>query len=128
MRLYLFRTVAAILFLASVCVPAWAADLTGSWNFSVDLENGEHGDPVFVLKQLSGKITGTYRGPFGEQKATGDVNGDTVALEVVASADAGTVKLSYAGKIQAEDKMSGTMTRDLSGKITRGTWTATRRK
>ena len=65
---------------AMVLALAWvsrAADLSGTWKLSVDLESGEHGDPVFVFKQANGKLTGTYNGPFGEQKVTGTVTGET---------------------------------------------------
>src|SRR5580704_3322562 len=54
------------LLFALAIVPAFAADLTGTWIGSVDLANGQHGDPVFTLKQADGKLTGTYTGPFGE--------------------------------------------------------------
>src|SRR5262249_29758925 len=36
------------------------ADISGTWKFSVDLEDGSHGDPTFVFKQEGDKLTGTY--------------------------------------------------------------------
>jgi hypothetical protein len=113
---------------ALVCIPALAADLTGTWKLSVDLESGDHGDPVFVFQQANGKLTGTYNGPFGEQKVTGTVHGETARFEVTASGDAGKVTLTYVAKIEGPDKMTGTMTRDISGSSTPGKWTATRKK
>ena len=53
-----------------------AADITGKWKFSVDLDNGSHGDPTFTLQQKGTAITGTYSGPMGEQTVTGVIKGD----------------------------------------------------
>lgn len=129
MRLHCFRICACFaLLLASLSAPARAADLKGTWKFSVDLENGEHGDPVFVLKQTNDQLTGTYEGPFGTQKVTGNVKGDTVILEVAASGFGQTLKLSYIAKLEGPDKMSGTMTRNVNGESTPGKWTAARSK
>jgi opacity protein-like surface antigen len=124
MRLLIFSALILVL----LSVPAMAADVTGTWTFSVDLENGQHGDPVFVLTQAGAKLTGSYNGPFGEQKVTGVVEGDTARFEVAASNEGGKVTLSYAAKIQGPDKMSGTMTRNLAGDSTPGKWTAVRKK
>lgn len=115
----------SILFTLAI-FPAFAADLTGTWAGSVDLANGQHGDPVFVLKQVDGKLSGTYTGPFGEQKVTGTVDGDTITLQVSASAEGGSVTLSYKGKIEA-GKLSGTMTRNINGDGTPGKWTAVKK-
>jgi hypothetical protein len=115
----------SLLFVLAI-VPAFAADLTGTWIGSVDLTNGQHGDPVFVLKQVDGKLSGTYTGPFGEQKVTGLLDGDTITLRVSASAEGGSVTLSYKGKIEA-GKLSGTMTRNINGDGTPGKWTAVKK-
>lgn len=114
--------------LVLLSAPACAADLKGSWKFSVDLDNGEHGDPVFVLKQTDDQLSGTYRGPFGSQKVTGNIKGDTVMLEVAAAGAGQTLKLSYTAKLESPDKMSGTMTRNVNGESTPGKFTATRSK
>lgn len=114
--------------LAAVNAPAAASDLSGTWKFSVDLDSGEHGDPVFVLKQANDKLTGVYQGPYGEQKVTGNIKGDTVTLEVTASGLGQTLQLSYTAKIEGPNKMSGSITRNISGETTPGKWTATRSK
>jgi hypothetical protein len=120
------RLLTAGLMLLALAVPTFAADLSGTWAGSVDLANGQHGDPVFVLKQVDGKLSGTYTGPFGEQKVTGKIDGDTITLQVSASADGGSVTLSYNGKIEG-GKLSGTMTRTINGDGTPGKWTAVRK-
>jgi len=60
-----------VLFAALLAIPALAADITGTWQFSVDLDGGGHGDPTFVLKQAGAKITGTFKNPQGESPVTG---------------------------------------------------------
>ena len=129
MRLHCFQICICFAFLL-ICLSAsaLAADLKGTWKFSVDLDNGEHGDPVFVLKQTNDQLTGTYEGPFGRQKVAGNIKGDRVMLEVAASGFGQTLKLSYTGKLEGPDKMSGTMTRNINGESTPGKWSATRSK
>jgi len=117
-----------VLFAISLCIPAFAADLSGTWTFSVDLENGQHGDPIFVFKQANGKLTGTYNGPFGEQQVTGTVQGETARFEVSGATDGAKVTLSYTAKLDGPDKMTGTMTRNINGDPTPGKWTAVRKK
>jgi hypothetical protein len=114
--------------LGVMSAPASTSDLTGTWKFLVDLNNGAHGEPVFVLKQANGQLTGVYQGPFGKQQGTGNIQADTATLEVAASGRDGTSKLSYTAKVEGPDKMSGVMTRNISGQSTPGKWTATRSK
>jgi hypothetical protein len=129
MKLPYFRLITCFAaLLGAMSAPASASDLTGTWKFSVDLNNGEHGEPVFVLKQANGQLTGVYQGPFGQQKVTGNIQGDTAMLEVTASGLDGTLKLSYLAKVESPDKMSGAMSRNISGQSTPGKWTATRSK
>jgi hypothetical protein len=49
-------------------------------------------------------------------------------LEGVTSGFGQTLTLSYPGKLEGPDKMSGTMTRNIDGESTPGEWSATRRK
>ena len=114
--------IAALLLAAAV-----PAQVGGHWDFSVELENGQRGEPVFVLVQQGGKLSGTYRGPFGEQEVTGTVDGAEVQLTVQARDKRGSVVLTYQGKLLDASTMAGTMTRDLSGVKTPGRWRARRR-
>ena len=77
--------------------------------FSVDLENGGHGDPTFVFKQQSGKLAGTYSGPLGERPVSGMVTGDVAQFEISVEQDGETAKVTYTAKIESPTKMSGTM-------------------
>jgi hypothetical protein len=105
-------------------VPSQAADISGKWLFSVDLEDGGHGDPTFVLKQQSGKLTGTYSGPLGEKEVAGTVTGNAAAFGFSSERDGETVKVTYTAKIESPTKMSGTMKIEGPGGGGSGKWTA----
>jgi hypothetical protein len=105
-------------------VPSQAADISGKWVFSVDLENGGHGDPTFVFKQQSGKLTGTYSGPLGEKEVTGTVTGDVAQFGFSVEQDGETAKVTYTAKIESPTKMSGTVKFEGAGGGGSGKWTA----
>ncbi len=44
-----------------LCASAWVHDITGKWEFNVQLDAGS-GSPTFVFKQSGEKLTGTYNG------------------------------------------------------------------
>lgn len=92
-----------------------AADVTGTWKFEVVLEAGS-GSPTFEFKQAGEKLTGQYKGQFGEAPLTGTVKGDKI--EFTFSGQAGTVK--YTGTIDGK-KMKGACEYGEAGK---GTFTA----
>src|SRR5467141_1949945 len=102
------------------------ADFSGSWQFSVDLDNDSgHGDPVFVLKQDAGKLTGSYNGPVGEYPVTGTVKGDTATFGFEFKRDDLTLKAVYTGNLDGAEKMNGTVRFEPEGPT--GKWTATRK-
>jgi hypothetical protein len=103
-----------------------AANISGTWSFSVDLESGQHSTPTFIFKQQGGKLTGTYKGQLGENKVTGSVKGNKVefGLEVTDPNSNQTIKISYSGVIESPTKMTGAI-KATSGQ--RGKWTATKK-
>jgi hypothetical protein len=105
-----------------------AADISGTWNFSVDLNGGGHGDPVFVFKQEGEKLTGTYNGPLGEYKVTGTVTGAKAVFGFDFKNDDMTGKATYTATIEIPTKMTGTVEFIDSGGGERGKWTATKKE
>ncbi len=77
-------------------------DMTGTWNLDVKADSGQTGSPIFTLKQNGDKLTGTYRGYFGEAPVTGSVKGK--AFEMKYTMQGQTV--IYKGKVEG-NKMSG---------------------
>jgi hypothetical protein len=111
--------------LASLCAASFAAaNLSGTWLFSVDLDGGGHGDPTFIFKQDGDKLTGTYDGPLGHQDVTGTVTGNKAVFGFQASEDGETVKATYTATIESHTKMSGTIEFSSGEK---GKWTATKK-
>jgi len=103
---------------------AGAADISGTWAFSVNLEGGpQNVSSTFVFKQLGEKLTGDSSG-FPKGKATGTVKGNKVEFSVESKNNSGeSVRINYTGTIESPTKMSGTL------KIPKGpgTWTATKK-
>ncbi len=65
---------------ASNAAPASSSDkvdVTGSWSFEVETPAGS-GAPSFTFKQDGEKLTGKYKGAFGEADLTGTVKGNQV--------------------------------------------------
>jgi hypothetical protein len=90
-------------------LPMLAADISGTWKFSVDVDGGGHGDPTFVLIQKGAKVTGTYSGPVGEQKVAGTVNGNAATFGFSYDRDGATIKATYTAKIESAKTMAGTV-------------------
>ncbi len=105
-------------------LPALAADITGTWKFSVDLEDGGHGDPTFVFEQKDDKLIGTYNGPLGERKVNGVVTGDTAQFAFSFEQEGGTIKVTYTAKIESATKMSGAIRFEGGDEGGSGKWTA----
>jgi cytochrome c556 len=106
---------------------ASASDMTGVWEFSVELDSGGTGSPTFTLKQEGEKITGTYKGALGEAPVTGTVKGTDVTLSYKITAQGQEIVGTYAGKLTGSDSMTGTVTFSLAD-LGKGKWTAKKKK
>jgi hypothetical protein len=101
-------------------VMAAAADISGTWNFSVETDQGS-GNPTFTLKQDGEKLTGTYSGQFGQASVAGTVKGDKVEIGFAADAGGQKMDVKYSGTVESPTRMTGVV--DLGGMGT-GKWTA----
>jgi len=95
-------------------------DVTGTWAFAVETSQGS-GSPTFTFKQDGEKLTGQYKGAFGEAPLTGTVKGNAIEFS-----------FKVTGQLEATITYKGTMEKS-SGKGTlsipevgSGTWTAKR--
>ncbi|HEY8459439.1 MAG TPA: hypothetical protein VIM99_03615 [Blastocatellia bacterium] len=70
-------------------------DVTGSWSVTVETDAGS-GSPSFTFKQEGEKLTGKYKGLFGEADLTGTVKGDKIEFSFKVSGQIEGV-LTYAG-------------------------------
>ena len=95
------------LLLAPVGSWAGAADISGTWEFSVSMEDArgpQNALSTLVLKQEGEKVTGAQ----GENKITGTVKGNKVVLNVEGKNRSGDpYKNTFIGTIESSTKMSG---------------------
>ena len=109
--------------LGTVGAGAGATDISGTWAFSVSMEDtrGPQNVPsTFVLKQDGEKLTGAQ----GENNVTGTVKGNKVVLTVEGKNRSGDpYKNTYTGTIESPTKMTGTV-EFVKGP---GKWTATKK-
>lgn len=110
----------AIWLLLLALLPALGADISGAWDFTVDVAGGT-GNPTFVFQQQGDKLTGTYKGLLGEAKVTGTVTGDKVAFSFQGEYGGEKFKVEYTGTIESPTAMKGTARVAALGE---GTWTA----
>ncbi|HEU0178955.1 MAG TPA: hypothetical protein VFV58_32215 [Blastocatellia bacterium] len=70
-------------------------DVTGAWTLTVETEAGS-GNPGFTFKQEGEKLTGKYKGAFGEADLTGTVKGDKIEFSFKISGQVEGV-ITYSG-------------------------------
>jgi hypothetical protein len=120
----MLKTMARLsLVLLLIAASALAADVTGTWSFTVESPAGT-GNPTFVFKQDGEKLTGTYTGMLGKADVTGTVKGDKIEFEFQASYEGQPFKIRYSGKIESPTQMKGTVQLADLGE---GAWTATKK-
>lgn len=99
-------------------------DITGTWAFAVETAAGS-GSPSFTFKQEGEKLTGTYKGQFGEAPLTGTVKGNDIKFTIKVNAQGQDLTITYTGKVENKDSMKGTVA---LGDLGEGTWTAKRKQ
>jgi len=97
------------------------ANITGNWAFEVQTDAGS-GSPSFTFKQEGEKLTGTYKGAFGEGPVEGTVKGNAINFNVKVNAQGQDVTITYTGTID-NGSMKGSVK---LGEMGTGTWTAKR--
>ncbi|MEK6321954.1 MAG: hypothetical protein AABN33_09755 [Acidobacteriota bacterium] len=109
----------------STAAPAGASgvNISGDWAFMVETGQGS-GSPSFSFKQDGEKLTGTYKGQFGEAPLTGTVKGADIKFVIKVNAQGQDLTITYTGKIETKDSMKGTAA---LGDLGEATWTAKRK-
>jgi hypothetical protein len=98
-------TTAAFLLAAALTVGAQSTNVTGNWKLTFETPNGA-ASPSVVLKQEGEKLTGTYKGRFGESPLEGAVKGKEIKFTVKVNAQGQEFLLEYAGTVEG-DSMKG---------------------
>ena len=98
------------------------ADAAGTWQLEVETAAGS-GTPTFTFKQDGSKLTGRYKGQFGEADVTGSVKGNEVEFGNDVTIEGNTVRVTYTGTID-KDAMKGTVK---FGELAQGTFKGVRK-
>lgn len=102
-----------------------AANISGTWDFSVDVE-GTQGKPTFVFAQNGDKLTGVVTQRQREQKVTGTIEGNQAVFGFDAMRDGEAFTATYRATIESPTRMTGTV--EFNGIVSgTGTWVATKR-
>jgi hypothetical protein len=98
---------------------AGSGSVTGTWNATVETGQGS-GNPVFTFKQDGEKLTGNYKGTFGEAPLTGTVKGSDISFSFKVDVQGQAFEVTYTGKIDGAN-MKGTAK---LGELGDATWSA----
>lgn len=95
-----------------------AIDLTGTWALQVTTDAGS-GSPTATLKQEGEKLSGRYKGMFGEAPLTGQIKDTAFSFQVTMTIEGSPVTLTYAGTVD-QNAVRGRVT---FGDLGEGTFT-----
>jgi hypothetical protein len=95
----------AALMLAALTAGAQSKNVSGNWKLTIETPNGP-GSPSLVLKQDGEKLTGTYKGRFGEAPLEGAIKDKDIKFTVKVSAQGQEFQIDYAGTVEG-DTMKG---------------------
>lgn len=109
-----------------LCVTfGFAADISGTWQLTVETNQGT-GNPTVVFQQQGEKLTGTFNSQiFGEAKITGSVKGNAIEFGFEGEAGGQQIKVNYQGTIESPTVMKGTAV--YAGFDEKATWSATKK-
>jgi len=96
---------AAAFMLAGLTAGAQSKNLSGNWKLTIETPNGP-GSPSLVLKHEGEKLTGTYKGRFGESPLEGTVKDKDIKFTVKVNAQGQEFQIDYTGTVEG-DTMKG---------------------
>ena len=99
-------------------------DVTGDWEIAIQSEAGNF-SPKASLQQDGEKLSGTYRGSFGESKLEGTLKGRDIQWKTTISAQGQAVEITYTGVVEKDGTMKGKVE---LGEFGSGQWTAKRKE
>lgn len=99
---------------------ASAPDVTGTWSVTVTTDQGG-GTPTFVLKQEGEKLSGQYKGQFGEAPVTGTIKGNDIAFIVQVTVEGNTARITYTGTVSGDTMEGKVSLADLAAGTFKGT-------
>src|SRR5262245_51948801 len=133
MKYQLLITVLLGISLASSGAWASAADISGSWEITIErtAEQGGTFNATLVFKQTASALSGAYSGRFGEHKIIGALKGDKAVFswENNPTNDGGKspCQVIFNGVIESTNKMTGDVD-CFCGEGRKCKWIATKKK
>lgn len=101
-------------------------DVSGTWLMSVETPNGP-GSASFTFKQEGERLSGQYRGAFGDAPVTGTVKGRDVEFSIKVEFQSTELTIVYTGVVDGEE-MKGDMAVRGGGQEFKSTWTGKRQQ
>ena len=98
-----------------------STNVTGAWAMQVETPNGP-GSPTFTFKQEGEKLSGQYKGVFGEAPVNGTVKDNKIEFSIKVEAQGQAMTVTYSGTIEKDGTMKGTVSLGEAS----GTWTGKR--
>jgi hypothetical protein len=97
-------------------------NISGPWSFQVESSAGS-GTPTFTFKQDGEKLTGQYKGAFGEAPLTGTIKGNKIDFVINVEGQGQKMTITYTGTVEQDGTMKG---KAELGEVGSATWTAKR--
>ncbi len=118
----MLKLIGALMLFASC---AFGADISGTWQFTVETSQGT-GNPTVVFQQQGEKLTGTFSSQiFGDVKFAGTVKGNAIEFGFDGDAGGQAIKVTYKGTIESATAMKGTAV--FAGFDENAKWSATKK-
>jgi hypothetical protein len=112
-----------ILTISGLSVLASPVNVTGEWTFTITTPRGERTSDVSFVQEGE-KLKVTMQGPRGEVTGEGTVKGSDIEWSVTRDTPQGQFTITYKGKIQDENNITGEVE---MGNFGTATWKATRK-
>lgn len=80
---------------------AFAADVSGNWNLTVESPRGTT-NPTMTLTQKGEDVTGTYKSPRGEMPITGTLKGNDLKLSYTVSMGDRSLTIDFVGVVDGD--------------------------
>ncbi len=109
---HFFSPAFALLIAAMIAATALAADITGTWTWTVKTKKGKEFDQKLTLKAEGDKLTGSLASGRRQRStdiANGTVQGDSISFEVTTERNGNELTAKYQGKVDG-DTIKGTTT------------------
>jgi opacity protein-like surface antigen len=105
---------------------AFAADVTGAWNFSAQTPNGDQLTAVWKLKSEGAQVTGTIEADFPGKVTIdeGSLEGDNIKLKITVKNEDGASQVYTANGTVSGSEMKGVVEGEIDGQKIKLAWTA----